>query len=94
MEGQNLSEGLERDRRPQGTTTSQRAWRRGWSGWRSVVQQALPPVEAVVGAVGDGQDGGVHQLPLPRVPLLLAGTEAQVRDLGGGGGGGGGSSVE
>lgn len=51
------------------------------SGWRSLLQQALSPVEAVVGAVGHGQDGRVCQLPHPRVALLLAGTEAQVRDL-------------
>jgi len=55
---------------------------------RSLLQQALSPVEAVVGAVGHGQDGRVYQLPHPRVALLLAGTESQVRDLLGTGEGG------
>lgn len=51
------------------------------SGWTSFLQQRLPPVEAVVGPVCEGEDGRVHQLPHPRVALLLAGTEAQVRNL-------------
>lgn len=47
----------------------------------SFLEEGLPPVEAVVGSVCEGQDGRVHQLPDPRVALLLAGTETQVGDL-------------
>lgn len=47
----------------------------------SFLQERLSPVEAVVGPVREGEDGGVHQLPHPRVALLLAGTEPQVRNL-------------
>ncbi|KAK0131171.1 hypothetical protein N1851_034144 [Merluccius polli] len=41
------------------------------------VRLNLSRVEAVVWAMGHGQDGRVYQLPYPRVALLLAGTEAQ-----------------
>lgn len=47
----------------------------------SVLQERLPPGEAVVGSVREGEDGRVHQLPHPRVPLLLAAAEAQVGNL-------------
>lgn len=47
----------------------------------SVLQERLPPGEAVVWSVREGEDGRVHQLPHPRVPLLLTATETQVRNL-------------
>jgi acylphosphatase len=47
----------------------------------SFLKEGLLPVEAVVGSMCEGQDGWVHQLPDPRVALLLAGTETQVGDL-------------
>ena len=47
----------------------------------SFLEEGLPPVEAVVGSMCEGQDGWVHQLPDPRVTLLLARTETQVGDL-------------
>lgn len=47
----------------------------------SFLKKCLPPVKWVVRSMCEGEDGRVHQLPHPRVPLLLAGAEAQVGDL-------------
>ena len=49
--------------------------------WPSILQEGLSPVEAVIGPVGQREDGRVGQLPHPRLTHLLTRTEAQVGDL-------------
>lgn len=45
------------------------------------LKKCLPPVKCVVRSMCEGEDGRVHQLPHPCVPLLFTGAEAQVGDL-------------
>lgn len=47
----------------------------------SVLHQHFPPVETVIGAVSQRQDGRVDQLPHPTVSHFFTGTEAQIRNL-------------
>lgn len=42
----------------------------------SILQKRFPPVKAVIGSVGEWQDGWVHELPDARLTHLLTGTKA------------------